>query len=588
MHALWFEGTDHGLVWSHGMAVVSGEVSARAAAAIWAEFGEGGDLATFLKLLSVHTGTDVLSLPDFAIALRTARGDWQLAARGTQVAQVEDEVVRGAGITTWAERSVPGGSAACVGRVGDPAQGRPLVAGLVVAAGLAWGDIVPAEEPAAIVAAEVSGRVEEAAGAGVPAADDAVPGDEDAMVQVPADALPAAVVAPAVAPAAVAPLVVPPSAPDADAPAPDDGPAPLELPDWAAGLLGDDAPASDDDAASDDPVPDEVAASDGAGSAGEDESGGDFGPEDESERDFDGDEDHAPVDGEDAHTLDPVWSGGDDEDDQGDDVHDQGDDGHDQADVETRLGDPDGEHVLVDVPPVPAQEAPSGRFSRQYGDTEMFSVEDAAVRADDGAEFIAGVPGPGSDADGPADPAAEEGDHDGHTMLAAEFAAQAQPSQQAPTPEPAADGPPVLGVRCPQGHANPPHRSACFDCGAPLTEPAEQLPRPPLGRLKLPSGEVIALTTPVIVGRNPRVDRYQGPVLPRLVPLSQGHVSSNHVELRLEEWNVLAVDLHSTNGTFLRRRGEAPVRLGERPEILMDGDVLDLGHGVHLTLEGLR
>ena len=142
MHALWFEGTDHGLVWSHGMALVSGEVSATAAGDIWLEFGDGGDLATFLKLLSVHTGTDVLSLPGFAIALHTARGDWQLAARGDWVAQVDDEVVRGAGISTWAERSVAGGSAACVGRVGDPADGRPLVAGLVLAGGLAWGDVV--------------------------------------------------------------------------------------------------------------------------------------------------------------------------------------------------------------------------------------------------------------------------------------------------------------------------------------------------------------------------------------------------------------------------------------------------------------
>ncbi len=30
------------------------------------------------------------------------------------------------------------------------------------------------------------------------------------------------------------------------------------------------------------------------------------------------------------------------------------------------------------------------------------------------------------------------------------------------------------------------------------------------------------------------------------------------------------------------------MRLGERPELLMEGDVLDLGHGVQLTLEGLR
>ena len=76
--------------------------------------------------------------------------------------------------------------------------------------------------------------------------------------------------------------------------------------------------------------------------------------------------------------------------------------------------------------------------------------------------------------------------------------------------------------------------------------------------------------------------------MPQLVPLSQPHVSRMHLELRLEDWNVLAVDLRSTSGTLLRRRGEPPVRLGERAELLVEGDVLDLGHGVQFTLEHLR
>lgn len=492
MHALWFEGNDHGLVWSHGMALVSGEVSVRAAGDLWLEFGDGGDLATFLKLLSVHTGTDVLSLPGFAIALRTARGDWQLAARGAWVAQVDDELVGGAGISTWAERSVCGGSAAYVGRVRDPADGRPLVAGLVVAGGMAWGDVVPA------VALNVAENTPSTI-ASVPA-----PAPfERATLEVSAS--------PTCEPAPIMPSALLDSG-------------------EAAALACPTSPADE------------------------------------------------PLD--DLYTLDPA-----EEPPAIDEVPHPIEDrvAEEQPEEDAAPDDPAPDPEMVQVPRAegaePGEPAPSGRFARQYGDTELFTIEDAAVRTDLAGEFITGTPRPESHDD--------EGDHDGHTVLAADFAGGVTAPEEQPEPEPEGEWL-VLGVRCERGHPNPPHRNACFTCGSPTSGPAQRMPRPLLGRLKLPSGEVIDLTTPVIVGRNPRVERCQGTVLPRLVPLSQGHVSSNHLELRLEEWNVLAVDLHSTNGTFLRRRGEAPVRLGERPEILMDGDVLDLGHGVQLTLEGLR
>ena len=50
---------------------------------------------------------------------------------------------------------------------------------------------------------------------------------------------------------------------------------------------------------------------------------------------------------------------------------------------------------------------------------------------------------------------------------------------------------------------------------------------------------------------------------------------------------MLARDLRSTNGTLLRRRDEAPVRLPETAQLLVSGDVLDLGHGVQLLFEDL-
>lgn len=524
MHTLWFEGADHGLVWSHGMALVSGEVATRAVTDIWSEFDEAGDLASFLRLLSLHTGTDVLSLPDFAIVLRTARGAWQLAARGRFVAQIDQEIVQGAGITTWAERSISGGSAAAVGRVGDSVDGRPLVAGVGAVSGLVWGE-VPHPEAAGPVVDEVEHQGEPLPVASV-AMVGPVPSTVGAESSVPLTGV-----------AAVGVDEPPVSAPDDS----------LELPDWAVALLGEasgSVPAAhqlDQDVA--DP----------------EEPGGE--PEPDAEE----------------YTLDPAL---------------EEPESAPPLQEETLLPQQD---ELVEVPAAPATQGSPGRFSRQYGDTELFSIEDAAVR--DGEEdFIDGVPDP--DGSSPARRVAagglhqKQGDHDGHTMLASDLArgsdaAEADADDEGPSFA-AVEGPSVLAVRCAEGHINPPHRSVCYECGAPLSEPAAQLPRPVLGRLLLPGGDAIELNTPVIIGRNPRVERYQGSVLPQLVPLPQGHVSSNHVELRLEEWNVLAQDLHSTNGTYLRRRGEAPVRLGERPELLMDGDVLDLGHGVQVTVEGLR
>ena len=145
----------------------------------------------------------------------------------------------------------------------------------------------------------------------------------------------------------------------------------------------------------------------------------------------------------------------------------------------------------------------------------------------------------------------------------------------------------VVAVTCALGHANPPHRTACRSCGSPLSGPPARIPRPSLGWVRSPDGERIELTSPIIVGRVPRADRVQGVDVARLLALPNGHISSNHLEIRLEGWNVLAVDLRSRNGTFLRRPGEPPMRLPDKPIILVAGDVLDLGHGVQLSFEEL-
>jgi pSer/pThr/pTyr-binding forkhead associated (FHA) protein len=77
-------------------------------------------------------------------------------------------------------------------------------------------------------------------------------------------------------------------------------------------------------------------------------------------------------------------------------------------------------------------------------------------------------------------------------------------------------------------------------------EPVE-VNRPRLGVLRLSTDpEPVALERGVVLGREPTaqadVDR---------IALRQPDISANHVEVRLEGWRVLLVDLGSTNGTVV-------------------------------------
>ena len=150
----------------------------------------------------------------------------------------------------------------------------------------------------------------------------------------------------------------------------------------------------------------------------------------------------------------------------------------------------------------------------------------------------------------------------------------------------AGDGPVVRGVRCPQGHGNPPQRTTCRICAAPVDGPTVSMSRPALGWLHTSTGESIALDRNVLAGRAPQAAKFQGTSLPRL-RLPHGHVSGTHLEVRVEGWSVLALDLRSTNGTFLQRPGQPTVRLSDTPHLLVSDDVLNLGHGVSLRFEEL-
>ncbi len=155
---------------------------------------------------------------------------------------------------------------------------------------------------------------------------------------------------------------------------------------------------------------------------------------------------------------------------------------------------------------------------------------------------------------------------------------------------PSASGPLVLAVLCPAGHASPPHSSACRVCGRdiPPQQPF-QTPRPSLGVLRLPTGDVVMLDRGVLLGRSPKVnadlDAGMQPHLVR-VPSPENDISRNHVEIVLEGWHVLIRDLGSTNGTTVTLPGQLPVRL--RPsdqQVLEPGTVITLADEVAITFE---
>lgn len=206
---------------------------------------------------------------------------------------------------------------------------------------------------------------------------------------------------------------------------------------------------------------------------------------------------------------------------------------------------------------------------------------------------------------GAADPSSGV-DHDGHTVLSSAIADLRAAAEQAAVPAPPAPEAPVvpaftappapgqqqiLARTCSQGHANPPSRETCALCDAPLEGDAALAVRPPLGRVRISTGQTVELDRGVVVGRRPRTPRTQAADLPRLVtvPSPQQDISRSHVEISLEGWHVLVSDMATTNGTTLLRAGHPPRRLHpSEPVLVVDGDVADLGDGVTLTFEGIR
>jgi hypothetical protein len=148
----------------------------------------------------------------------------------------------------------------------------------------------------------------------------------------------------------------------------------------------------------------------------------------------------------------------------------------------------------------------------------------------------------------------------------------------------------VLGLACPAGHPNPPDRTECLLCGQGLEGEPRRVERPSLGTIRMSNGTNIPLVASLVLGARPSVSKATEGDVPHLITVRSPTraISRSHLAIRIDGWHVFAVDLNSTNGTFLLRGGQPAERLrADEPFQVSDGDVLDICDGVRLYFEGL-
>ena len=125
-------------------------------------------------------------------------------------------------------------------------------------------------------------------------------------------------------------------------------------------------------------------------------------------------------------------------------------------------------------------------------------------------------------------------------------------------------GPTVRAIQCSRGHLSPAHAEVCRVCGFGLgAQDAITAPRPTLGVLALSTGDRVLLDRSIVLGRAPEVADHDAASRPHVVMVlsPENDISRTHLEVRLDGWHVLVVDLDSTNGTVVTQPGQPPQRL---------------------------
>ena len=105
----WSPGAHLGVVWPHGVALVSDDLSPELGGELWQRVHASTRLTDFVRALAEVAGVNVLELPEFAVAIREGES-WHLAVRGEMQVEVQygsaAEVLRCRAVTTWTERTV--------------------------------------------------------------------------------------------------------------------------------------------------------------------------------------------------------------------------------------------------------------------------------------------------------------------------------------------------------------------------------------------------------------------------------------------------------------------------------------------------
>ena len=613
----WAEGSWTAAVAPHGVLVLPPTLSEESVIDLWEELRSSqGSLTAILDRLVIAAGGHLSKIPDFALVV-TASDGVRIAARGQVGLEIDGESVEARSVSTWREIYLPG-SPRIILRAPEPTGPvlRP-----VVDAVLSVSAVFPAEAPGSPAGEEESSDAEDEPDPDASAVL-APPGAESSPAVPPAESSPvtdgssAPVVSP-LTPASPATASASPAA--ASSPAAGGSPASAFSPA---------TPASPATASSPAAPPMSPSASSSVSPA----SPSTFSSPDTA---VDGSE---VVELTEAEELPIAGS-------YGIDVDDVPVDGSQVVE----LADADRPADVDDVPRMVSADSPMPpigsalQWDEPYDgadDRDDDDLDDLDAAGDERA-VVSGISGGGEDdpdqPDGePGQSEQEEdllpegGDHDGWTLASlpgdlvddlgplasgrpgalsraqsqAKEAASAfyahEPSTDTPVsiavgirrPDYPAAGRQALSVLCPEGHANPTNYVRCRACGAELSQPARMITCPPLGRLRLSSGQAVTLDRPILVGRQPSsidVPQLEGqsPTLVT-VPSPEQLISRNHVLIELDEWSVLARNLSAGNGTVLKRDGVSPQKLPyTEPLLLRNGDVLDLGDGQSLVLEDL-
>ena len=615
----WAEGSWTAAVAPHGVLVLPPTLSEESVIDLWEELRSSqGSLTAILDRLVIAAGGHLSKIPDFALVV-TASDGVRIAARGQVGLEIDGESVEARSVSTWREIYLPG-SPRIILRAPEPTGPvlRP-----VVDAVLSVSAVFPAEAPGSPAGEEESSDAEDEPDPDASAVL-APPGAESSPAVPPAESSP-------VTDGSSAPVVSPltPASPATASASPATASSPAAPPmSPSAPAFSPATPASPATASSPAAPPMSPSASSSVSPA----SPSTFSSPDTA---VDGSE---VVELTEAEELPIAGS-------YGIDVDDVPVDGSQVVE----LADADRPADVDDVPRMVSADSPMPpigsalQWDEPYDgadDRDDDDLDDLDAAGDERA-VVSGISGGGEDdpdqPDGePGQSEQEEdllpegGDHDGWTLASlpgdlvdelgplasgrpgalsraqsqAKEAASAfyahEPSTDTPVsiavgirrPDYPAAGRQALSVLCPEGHANPTNYVRCRACGAELSQPARMITCPPLGRLRLSSGQAVTLDRPILVGRQPSsidVPQLEGqsPTLVT-VPSPEQLISRNHVLIELDEWSVLARNLSAGNGTVLKRDGVSPQKLPyTEPLLLRNGDVLDLGDGQSLVLEDL-